>query len=119
MIDFQANRDEFDIAPDRAAALYRVGQEALTNIRKHANAKHVQMQLFALADEISLEIQDDGQGFDPAGLQVTPGFGVKGMIERARGLGGWAEVSSSPGGGTTVMFSIPAQPAESHAKRQA
>jgi len=106
-IDFQANRDEFDIAPDRAAALYRVAQEALTNIHKHAHATQVHMQLFALGNEVTLEVQDDGNGFDPASLQVTPGFGVNGMLERARGLGGWAEVSSSPGGGTTVMFSIP------------
>ncbi len=106
-VDFQANRDEFEIAPDRAAALYRVAQEALTNIRKHASATHVQMQLFALGDEITLEIADDGHGFDATSLQVTPGFGVRGVIERARGLGGWAEVSSSLGRGTTVMFSIP------------
>ncbi len=106
-VDFQANRDEFDIAPDRAAALYRVAQEALTNIRKHAQAKHVQMQLFALADEITLEVDDDGQGFDIGSLQVTPGFGVSGIIERARGLGGWAEVSTAQNRGTTVMFSIP------------
>jgi len=106
-IDFQANRDEFEIAPDRAAAVYRVAQEALTNIRKHAHATHVHMQLFALGNEVTLEVQDDGHGFDPASLQVTPGFGVNGMMERARGLGGWSEVSSSPGRGTTVMFSIP------------
>lgn len=113
-VDFQANRDEFEIAPDRAAALYRVAQEALTNIRKYASATHVHMQLFALTDEITLEIADDGQGFDAAGLQVTPGFGVRGMIERARGLEGWAEVSSSQGRGTTVMFSIPPLAGNSH-----
>ena len=106
-VDFQSNRDEFDIDPDRAAALYRVAQESLTNIRKHARAKRVHMQLFALANEVTLEVDDDGQGFDTSSLQVTPGFGVSGMIERARGLGGWAEVSSSQGRGTTVMFSIP------------
>lgn len=106
-VTFQVNRDEFEIAPDRAAALYRVAQEALTNIRKHARAAHVNMQLFALADDITLEVADDGQGFDLGSLQVTPGFGVSGMIERARGLNGWAEISSSPGRGTTVMFSIP------------
>ena len=112
-IDFQANRDEFEIAPDRAAALYRVAQEALTNIRKHARAKRVHMQLFALADEITLEVDDDGAGFDINSLQVTPGFGVSGMLERARGLEGWAEVSSSQGKGTTVMFSIPPLPSGS------
>jgi two-component system sensor histidine kinase UhpB len=105
--DFQANREDFEIAPDRAAAVYRVAQEALTNIRKHARAKHVHVQLFALGHEITLEIDDDGEGFDTAGLQATPGFGVSGLIERARGLGGWAEVSSSQSRGTTVMFSIP------------
>ena len=109
-VDFHANKEEFEIAPDRAAALYRVTQEALTNIQKHAQATHVHVQLFALADEIALEVADDGSGFDPGSLQATPGFGVRGMIERSRGLGGWAEVSSSPTRGTTVMFSIPPLP---------
>ena len=112
-VDFHANREEFEIAPDRAAALYRVAQEALTNIRKYASARHVHMQLFALADEIVLEVADDGQGFETASLQVTPGFGVRGIVERARGLEGWAEVSSSQGRGTTVMFSIPPLPSGS------
>jgi len=107
-VDFESNREEFEIEPDRAAALYRVAQEALTNVRKHAReARRVNMQLFAMADQVALEITDDGPGFDTGTLEGAPGFGVRGMLERARGLGGWAEVSSSPGGGTTVMFSIP------------
>jgi two-component system, NarL family, sensor histidine kinase UhpB len=105
---FRERREEFAIEPDRAAALYRVAQEALTNVRKHArDAGRVQMQLFAMADDVTLEISDDGPGFDTGTLGSGPGFGVRGMIERARGLGGWAEVSSSAGRGTTVMFSIP------------
>jgi signal transduction histidine kinase len=109
-VDFRSNRDEFAIAPDRAAALYRVAQEALTNVRKHAGARSVHVQLFALDDEVTLEIADDGVGFEADTLAVTPGFGVRGLLERARGLDGWAEVSSSPGRGTTVMFSIPPVP---------
>lgn len=109
-VDFRSNRDEFEIAPDRAAALYRVAQEALTNVRKHAGARAVHVQLFALDDEVTLEIADDGVGFEADALAVTPGFGVRGLLERARGLDGWAEVSSSPGRGTTVMFSIPPVP---------
>jgi signal transduction histidine kinase len=110
-VEFQSNREDFEIAPDRAAALYRVAHEALTNVRKHAReAGRVQMQLFATADEVSLEVSDDGPGFDTGTLGTGPGFGVRGMIERARGLGGWAEVSSSAGHGTTVMFSIPPVP---------
>ena len=108
VVEFQSNHDEFEIAPDRAAALYRVAQEALTNVRKHSDgARRVQMQLFAMADEVTLEVTDDGPGFDTGSLEITAGFGVRGMMERARGLGGWAEVSSAPGRGTTVMFSIP------------
>jgi len=107
-VEFQSNHEEFAIEPDRAAVLYRVAQEALTNVSKHAReAGRVQMQLFAMADEVTLEISDDGPGFDTGTLGTGPGFGVRGMIERARGLGGWAEVSSSAGRGTTVMFSIP------------
>jgi signal transduction histidine kinase len=107
-IEFQSNREEFEIEPHRAAALYRVAQEALTNVRKHSNgARRVQMQLFAMANEVTLEVTDDGPGFDTGSLEITAGFGVRGMVERARGLGGWAEVSSAPGRGTTVMFSIP------------
>jgi signal transduction histidine kinase len=116
-IDFRANREDVDIAPDRAAALYRVAQEALTNVRKHAQASRVHLQLFALGDEVTLEIADDGAGFDLESLDVTPGFGVRGLLERARGLDGWAEVSSAPGRGTTVMFSIPPWPAARAASR--
>jgi signal transduction histidine kinase len=105
--EFESNREEVDIAPDRAAALYRVAQEALNNVAKHAHAARVSVQLFAAPDEVSLEIADNGVGFDTHGLNSTPGFGVRGLVERARGFGGWAEVNSTSGRGTTVMFSIP------------
>jgi signal transduction histidine kinase len=106
-VQFETNRDELDLAPEHAVALYRVGQEALANVAKYAQARRVSMQLFAGADEITLEIADDGAGFDPQMLEATPGFGLKSLVERARGLGGWAEVAAAPGRGTTIMFSIP------------
>jgi signal transduction histidine kinase len=105
--EFESNREEAEIAPDRAAAIYRVAQEALANVAKHAHASRVSLQLFVAADEVSLEVADNGVGFDTHGLSATPGFGVRGLVERARGFGGWAEVNSAPGRGTTVMFSIP------------
>jgi len=104
---FESNREEIESAPDRAAALYRVAQEALANVAKHAHASRVSVQLFAAADEVSLEIADNGVGFDTHGLESTPGFGVRGLVERARGFDRWAEADSSPGRGTTVMFSFP------------
>jgi signal transduction histidine kinase len=105
--EFESNREEVEIAADRGAALYRVAQEALANVAKHAAAQRVSVQLFAAQDEVSLEIADNGVGFETSGLTATPGFGVRGLVERARGFGGWAEVNSAPGRGTTVMFSIP------------
>jgi signal transduction histidine kinase len=104
---FEANRDEVELSPDRAVALYRAGQEALANVSKHAQAEQVSVQLFVAASEVSLEVSDDGAGFNPDLLRTAPGFGLRGLIERARGLGGWAEISSTPGGGTSFMFSIP------------
>jgi signal transduction histidine kinase len=106
-VQFETNREELSLAPEHAVALYRVGQEALANVAKYAQARRVSMQLFAAADEVTLEIADDGVGFDPQMLEASPGFGLKSLVERARGLGGWAEVAASPGRGTTIMFSIP------------
>jgi len=106
---FESNREDVPLSPDGSAALYRAAQEALANVSKHAQAKHVAIQLFASPEEVSLEVSDDGVGFDPAMLQSTPGFGLRALLERARGLGGWAEVSSSSERGATLMFSIPAR----------
>jgi signal transduction histidine kinase len=105
---FETNREDLPLPAECAAAMYRVAQESLANISKYAQAQHVSVQLFAATDEVTLEVSDDGVGFDPRMLQATPGFGLRGLIERARGFGGWAEISSAPGRGTTVMFSVPA-----------
>jgi signal transduction histidine kinase len=104
---FESNREDLPLPADCAAAMYRVVQESLANISKYAQAQNVSVQLFAAASDVTLEISDDGVGFDPGMLRATPGFGLRGLVERARGLGGWAEISSAPGRGTTVMFSVP------------
>jgi signal transduction histidine kinase len=120
-VQFETNRDDVPLAADRAAALYRVAQEALSNVAKYAQARRVSLQLFVAAEEITLEIADDGVGFDLRMLEATPGFGLRGLMERARGLGGWAEVLSTPGRGTTIMFSVPtpsAAPAEESIAQQ-
>jgi signal transduction histidine kinase len=109
---FESNREDVQLAPDRSAALYRAAQEALANVSKHAHAQQVAVQLFVSAADIALEVSDDGVGFDPDLLRTAPGFGLRALIERARGLGGWAEVSSTPKGGASFMFSIPIVHAE-------
>lgn len=116
---FETNREDVALAPERAAALYRVAQETLTNIAKYAQARRVAVHLFVGPEEITLEVTDDGIGFDPQILTNTPGFGVRGLIERARGFGGWAEVHAAAGRGCTVMFSIPPGPAPAAASTEA
>ena len=99
--------EDVALSDDASVAMYRVAQEALANIGKHAQARAVTVQLFCDETEAALEIADDGNGFDPGMLSTTPGFGLRGLLERARGLGGWAEVASRPGAGTTIMFTLP------------
>lgn len=94
---------------------YRICQEALANVRKHANATRVHVQLVPNEDSIAIRIEDDGKGFDTARLgTVRPGhLGVTGMQERAHMIGGSIEIRSQPGRGTTVGIIVPDQdPAE-------
>jgi signal transduction histidine kinase len=104
---YESNRDSLSLPPAPATALYRFAQEALANVARHAQASRVGATLFATDEEVTLEITDDGAGFDPRMLDSAPGFGLRGRVERARSLGGWAEISSSPGHGTTVMLAVP------------
>ncbi len=106
-VRFESNREEIDLPVTHATALYRVAQESLNNVARHAAAKQVNITLFEALQDVTLEIADDGAGFDPRLLSATPGFGLRGLIERARSLGGWAEIDSAPGRGTTVMFCVP------------
>jgi signal transduction histidine kinase len=106
-VRFESNREDIDLPATHATALYRVAQEALNNVARHAAAGRVNVTLFDSTDDVTLEIADDGAGFDPRLLAATPGFGLRGLIERARALGGWAEIDSGPGRGTTIMFCVP------------
>ncbi len=99
------------LTPDQSIALFRVVQEALNNVAKHAQARHVDVVLFARGDELTLEIRDDGRGLpiDETGERVERdgAFGITGMRERVLSLGGWMDVTGAPGKGTTVMVGIP------------
>jgi len=90
-------------------ALFRVVQEALTNVIKHAQAENVRVRLSYDDGTVSALIEDDGQGFDPGRLAFTrrPSWGLLGMQERASLLGGQFTLQSSPGQGTCVEVIIP------------
>jgi len=104
--NFRCNRSTLDIPKGQGVAVYRVCQEALTNITKHAGASVVEVTLHRDNEGLSLEVADNGRGFDRT---VIPheSFGLLGMEERAKSFGGWLEVNSAPGRGTVVMLSIP------------
>jgi signal transduction histidine kinase len=86
--------------------LYRLVQEALNNVLKHAHASRVEVRLDLASNPATLEVCDDGAGFEPA-LRDGTGFGLRGMRERADRLRGQLAVESSPGAGTRVRISVP------------
>jgi signal transduction histidine kinase len=101
------NDPEATLDIEQSTALYRIFQETLTNVTKHASASRVDAELFISASAVTLEVRDDGAGLASGALDKEASFGVRGMLERVRSLGGWLDVSGGPGEGTTVMISIP------------
>ncbi|PTY08253.1 hypothetical protein DB347_01325 [Opitutaceae bacterium EW11] len=90
----------------------RIGQEAFTNIAKHARAKNVAAELQFSPTGLGLRIVDDGVGFDPDrdGAVGDSHFGLIGMAERAKRVGGFLTIQSTPGRGTTIQVEIPLEP---------
>lgn len=98
------------VAPAAEIALFRVAQEALTNIAKHARATHVAINIDHSATELRLSIADDGSGFDAAiafDVQLWRGLGLTTMRERTEAVGGRFDVLTAPGRGTGVLVRIP------------
>ena len=87
---------------------YRTAQEALTNITKHAQASRVEIDLALAGRVLSLEVSDNGRGLSQDDLAKAHSFGIRGLHERARTVGGWVDLSSGPGG-TTLILSVPLQ----------
>jgi signal transduction histidine kinase len=99
------------LTPEQELAFYRITQEALANIYKHAQASQVLIRLSVEAKTVRLEIKDDGAGFQPPatlGEFAQRGcFGLMGMQERAWAVGGWLSLISTPGQGTQVSVTLP------------
>jgi signal transduction histidine kinase len=96
----------------REEALYRIGQEALNNVAKHARARRVRLSLRSGGDGVRLDVADDGVGFDPAVVARSwsgsgGGLGLVSMRERAEALGGRVRIASGPKGGTSVEVELP------------
>ncbi|GLV47502.1 hypothetical protein TJA_06730 [Thermus sp. LT1-2-5] len=93
------------LSKEKELALFRVVQEALTNVMRHAQAQRVRVALWRDGDRLFGVVEDDGRGFDPS--QISPSVGLLGMQERIQALGGTLLVQSAPGEGTRVEFGVP------------
>jgi PAS domain S-box-containing protein len=104
---FTSELGEFQFDPKRSIALFRIFQEALTNVARHAQATTVDVSMRRENDDVLLEIRDNGTGIEPNAEQKTGSFGLIGMRERAILLGGRLEITSIKGRGTTVLVRMP------------
>ena len=95
--------DFYHFRPETEFSLYRITQEALNNILKHSEATSVNINIRLGAETLSMEIIDDGRGFDVNSIEATAGFGLASLRERAKQIGGSLQVKSAPGKGTTIM----------------
>jgi len=111
-VDLQIRGEGRRLPPPVETALYRIAQEAISNILKYADASYVEMDLdLSRADVVQARIEDDGRGFDPSTVvqtaQTGQGVGIFGMQERTNLVGGTLQIDSSPGEGTEVRITIP------------
>jgi signal transduction histidine kinase len=94
------------LSPDVEQCIYRVAQEAVTNVVNHANAKNLTVKLEFAEGKLTLVVHDDGVGFDIEKVNKSSQFGLIGMQERAQLIGGELNVTSKPGHGTTVQLTV-------------
>jgi PAS domain S-box-containing protein len=91
-------------------ALYRIAQEALHNVVKHAAARSAQVRVRVTDDDVELTVEDDGAGIEPGATELRDKLGLVGMRQRAEKVGGQFAIGRRPGGGTRVVVTVPLQP---------
>lgn len=92
---------------DLQLVAFRTAQEALTNISKYAKCTQVEIDLADSEGHLTLEVRDNGRGIQQTDLIKPKSFGISGLRERAKTVGGWLDVSSHPGSGTAIILSVP------------
>ena len=100
-------KEDIEIQGEYATAVFRITQEALTNIVRHSGAKNVEIKVRLIDSNILLKVHDDGKGMKINELEHAKTFGVFGMKERAAMLGGEMTIFSKPNKGTTIDVSLP------------
>jgi signal transduction histidine kinase len=106
-VEFRTSHDSLQLATGVPLVAYRFAQEALTNVSKHAQATQVSVDLSQAGGVLSIEVTDNGRGLQSDDLAKARSFGLRGLHERAETVGGWVDISSSPGAGTSLILSVP------------
>lgn len=106
-VRMECPRNRIDVAPALQVVVYRTAQEALTNVSKYAQATQVSIELSDYEQVLTLEVRDNGVGMSEQARAKPKSFGLRGLAERARTVGGWLDISSRPGSGTSIIVSIP------------
>lgn len=107
--EFTVDDPEPILEKEVKTSIFRILQESLTNVARHANATHVTVDLRCVEDRLILRVEDDGQGFDLQEIRTRRTLGMLGMQERTAMIGGDYAVSSAPGRGTRIVVSVPIQ----------
>ena len=107
-VDVELGAAGLGLPRDREVVLLRAAQEALANVRRHADAGAVTIRLRVAEGTAQVEVSDDGSGFDPAAAR---GFGLSGMRDRVADMGGDMDVETGPGRGTRIRVRVPASSA--------
>ncbi|MFQ5443959.1 MAG: ATP-binding protein [Nitrospinales bacterium] len=105
--DFHNPTGEVDLDQDRSTTVFRIFQETLTNVVRHAHAEKVSVIMSQTNGTLVLEVKDDGKGIDENQVSDLKSLGILGMRERALGWGGQVDIKGTPGNGTTVTIKIP------------
>jgi two-component system, chemotaxis family, sensor kinase Cph1 len=105
-VDLEARLGEDRLASELETTLYRIVQEALTNVAKHAEARSVSVTLTRKDGSVVAVVEDDGRGFDPDAVGPE-GLGLVGMRERVALLGGRIQIEATPNSGTTLVAEVP------------
>jgi PAS domain S-box-containing protein len=108
-----STEESIELDEDRTVAIFRIVQELLTNAARHAEANNVKIVFERHDDDLHIQVQDDGKGFDPAVVATKNTFGLLGIGERAIALDGSIGVVSAPNQGTSVSIRVPVKPKRS------
>ncbi|PSB05889.1 histidine kinase [filamentous cyanobacterium CCP2] len=103
---YEVKGTAYALSTEVESNLLRIGQEALTNVLKHANADEIRVELIYDRDQVCLRVQDNGQGFGVGNIPASEGFGLLGMSERAERIGAQLTIRSQPGQGTEIIVVV-------------